>query len=308
MATAFYNFSLGGFFEGMDAVFLFWILAFLVLFLITRKVFTTIFKNQKGVANAISLIISTLVIYWLSKSYYLDLDYLRINHFIHTIAPILPWLLVLAAFIIVFKWGLCTLFIIFGAIVILTVFSGGIYEKGIGLIIGISSFLIGLIFCLKKHMKKGTKTSKSSGNKKRMTLKILIKGNGATKPHSGTYYLRPNKIKRIKVKKGDLDYWLVNGTKYTKVPLRLKMTMDYNVVAVFKAGSSNPSRIDILIDEAKKFRIWADTQKNPKLYRNWAHFINWLKKRGYGSSESDIMNKLNVTKNDIIHVVGKYIK
>ncbi|MBS3076464.1 hypothetical protein J4481_01845 [Candidatus Pacearchaeota archaeon] len=74
-----------------------------------------------------------------------------------------------------------------------------------------------------------------------------------------------------------------------------------------RTSSPPKPRIDILIKEAKAFRKWADKQPKPKMVRNWAYFIAHLKNRKYGSDEKDIMNKLNVTQQDIVKVVKKYI-
>ena len=63
-----------------------------------------------------------------------------------------------------------------------------------------------------------------------------------------------------------------------------------------------------LIAEAKAFRYNADKQQNPGMYRNWAHFINYLKSRGYGRNEKEICQRMNVTQKDISRAVKKYIR
>lgn len=62
-----------------------------------------------------------------------------------------------------------------------------------------------------------------------------------------------------------------------------------------------------LIIEARAYRQWADSQSNPKIYRNWAHFINYLKGRGYGRNENEICQRMSVTPKNISDVVKKYI-
>jgi predicted nucleic acid-binding Zn-ribbon protein len=62
-----------------------------------------------------------------------------------------------------------------------------------------------------------------------------------------------------------------------------------------------------LIIEARAYRQWADQQPNPKMYRNWAHFINYLKGRGYGNNEKEICQRMTVTQKNISDVVKKYI-
>ncbi len=62
-----------------------------------------------------------------------------------------------------------------------------------------------------------------------------------------------------------------------------------------------------LIAEAKAYRVIADKQPNPGMYRNWAHFINYLKSRGYGNNETEISQRMNVMPSNIIDATKKYI-
>ena len=78
------------------------------------------------------------------------------------------------------------------------------------------------------------------------------------------------------------------------------------------SSSSNPSQpkpsgYPTLKSEAKTFRNWADRQSNPQMFRNWAQFISYMKNRGYGKNEKEIMNNLNVTQREISDVVKSYI-
>lgn len=59
--------------------------------------------------------------------------------------------------------------------------------------------------------------------------------------------------------------------------------------------------------EAQAYRQEADRQQNPAMYRNWAHFIGYLKRRGYGKNEREILKRLNLRKKDMRKVVKKYI-
>jgi hypothetical protein len=59
--------------------------------------------------------------------------------------------------------------------------------------------------------------------------------------------------------------------------------------------------------EAKIYRQWADRQQSPKWNRNWAHFIDYLKSRGYGGNENEICMRLNIKSSDIQRAVKKYI-
>ena len=62
-----------------------------------------------------------------------------------------------------------------------------------------------------------------------------------------------------------------------------------------------------LVLEARAYRQQADRQQNPGMYRNWAHFIKYLKQRRYGNNEKEICQRMNVSQSDISRVVRKYI-
>lgn len=68
-----------------------------------------------------------------------------------------------------------------------------------------------------------------------------------------------------------------------------------------KYGQNPPKRIDALISEARRFRRWADSQRNPKFYRSWAHFVGRL------GGEARIINTYGVSAGDIRRVVRRYI-
>ena len=68
-----------------------------------------------------------------------------------------------------------------------------------------------------------------------------------------------------------------------------------------------------LIEDAKHFkkvaiRLARRKRKTPRFYRNWAHFIEYLKRKYHRSNERDICNTMNVNHSDIIKVVRKYIR
>ncbi len=62
----------------------------------------------------------------------------------------------------------------------------------------------------------------------------------------------------------------------------------------------------LLIEAAKKFRKWAKSQPNPKFVGGWTYFVNYLKKNGWGTSEADICNKLNITQRDFTKIFNRY--
>jgi hypothetical protein len=63
---------------------------------------------------------------------------------------------------------------------------------------------------------------------------------------------------------------------------------------------------DLLIDAAKKFKEVAKKEKNPKFFGTWAKFINWLGQNGWGGSEKEICDKLQITKDDFVDIFNKY--
>ena len=72
---------------------------------------------------------------------------------------------------------------------------------------------------------------------------------------------------------------------------------------------STPKRLDILTKEARIFfESKVKQAKNPGFEASWAKFIGYLiNKKDYGRSEKEIMQNLNVTKEDIIKVVQEII-
>jgi len=314
--------AIGGFvpgiFSGIDATFIFWVIAFLILLGITNFALTKFFKKQKMVGTVIAILVSIAIVYFTSRKYPgllnsfsyglgIDPDFLL---------NIFPWIGLGIAIIVIVIWGIGMLLMIIGLGLIASGVTGLAYEKAAAIIIGIALFLIGLwLWYRRKRKKKGIKKEKNPKNpknpKENVYLKIQVAGNGRTNPHPGTYTMK--KGERVKIyasPHNSLDYWTINGVKYGKSPsIKLKMNINYSIVAVF--GNAPPEkkipRIDILIKEAKEFRNWTKTQSNPRFYQNWAHYLSWLKRKGYGGSEAEIVNNLNVARKDVIHVVRRHV-
>ncbi len=70
------------------------------------------------------------------------------------------------------------------------------------------------------------------------------------------------------------------------------------------ATSSNER--DPLINAAKKFKSWAKSQSNPKFVGSWANFVNYLKRGGWGNSESEICQRLNISQNEFVKIFNRY--
>jgi hypothetical protein len=64
--------------------------------------------------------------------------------------------------------------------------------------------------------------------------------------------------------------------------------------------------IDILIDAAKRFNKWANSQPNPKFVGGWTYFVNYLKKGGWGGSAAEISARLGISEADFTRVFNKY--
>lgn len=63
---------------------------------------------------------------------------------------------------------------------------------------------------------------------------------------------------------------------------------------------------DALIRAAKQFHSWARRQPNPKFSGSWAMFINWLGKGGWGRSEAEICQRLNISQGEFVHIFNRY--
>lgn len=69
-----------------------------------------------------------------------------------------------------------------------------------------------------------------------------------------------------------------------------------------------PNKTNTLINEAKNFKNWALKTDKPNFYGGWAYFLSYLKKRGYGNSESDIIRNIGITRSDFIRIFNQYGK
>lgn len=312
----------GGIFSGIDSTFIFWVIAFLILLGVTNFVFTRFMKKQKMLGTIIAILISIAIVYYSSQKYpsFLDNVFYGLGIDPGQILSILPWIGIGLAVLIVAIWGFRMLFMVAGGILIFSGLTGLAYERTAATMIGIILFLIGAyMWYRKKRDPKGPKPPKGKDppkEKGKAHLIIKVIGNGMTNPHPGKYKLRQGKKITVQAKNPqNIDHWKINGANYGKrKSITLRMNIDYKVIAVFKGGGEEPEeegkkrpRYDILKNQAIAFKSWTTTQSKPKFYQSWSYFISWLKRKGYGNSEAEIINNLNVTKRDIIKVVRKYI-
>lgn len=63
----------------------------------------------------------------------------------------------------------------------------------------------------------------------------------------------------------------------------------------------------LLVKEAINFREGVQKTENPKYEGNWAKFISYLKTRGYGNNEKDILNNFKIKRDFLEKVVRKHI-
>ena len=66
------------------------------------------------------------------------------------------------------------------------------------------------------------------------------------------------------------------------------------------------SRIRLLIKEAKNFKRKALKAKNPGFVGGWAYFINYLKRRGYGRNEGEILNYFKISQKQFLDIFTRY--
>ena len=147
------SFSVTGFFDSINSqdiiLLTFFIVIFAFLFVILSRI--PLFRNpygqpNKAIPTVISFAISLLSVYGIYKSDF-DLQGSFSGFGLPTdiFYPLLLIILIVAAVFIIWKLGVGTFFLIFGSLIILvTIFTDVIYEKGVALIIGGISFFIGL--------------------------------------------------------------------------------------------------------------------------------------------------------------------
>jgi hypothetical protein len=126
-------------------------LLFLIFFAFIFFVLGRVFKDSygqpnKGIAGTISFAVSALIIYGLwSSGFDLSDIFYSLGLSSDLLYFLLPVIILLASLLIIWKFEIRGFLIIFGLfIMILTIFTEVIYEKGIAFVIGLVMFLIGL--------------------------------------------------------------------------------------------------------------------------------------------------------------------
>ncbi len=244
--------AIGGFggniFSGIDATFVFWAIAFLILLGVTNFVFTKFFKKQKVIGTIVAVLVSIAIVYYSSLKYpgFLDNVFYGLGIDPAQILSILPWVGAGAAILILVIWGIGMLLMVVGLILIITGLTNLAYDPMIPIMIGVIVFIIGLGLWWRKKKKKtrGPRPPKDKNppgdlppdekKKRKVRLLIQIKGKGKLNFIQGMYHLRSGKKVKIKIRKGQIKYWSINGANYGKRnSINLKMDRDYRIVAVF---------------------------------------------------------------------------
>jgi len=259
----------------IDAQSVFIIVCFGVLGLFLSTILNRFAAFRGTTAGIMSLLLSLGMTWGINK-------WINLNGLLAGIGfsgDILPYLLVLLLIVLIvflwkFKW---IAFWISGLIMVLiSLFTDWIYETGIVLIAGIIFMIIGTLWWWRKK----------KGKKIRLGLLMIILG-----LLIGAYgfYI------------GETLYMIIGGIIFL-----------LGIIFWIKKKASSPpgtvNGIRRLILEAKAYRQIADRYPNPKMYRNWARFIEYLKGRGYGRNENEICRRMMVTEKNISDVVKKYIR
>ena len=149
----------GGIFSGIDATFIFWVIAFLICLGVTNFIFTRFFKNQKIVGTSIAILTSIAIVYFTSRKYpnFLNNIFYSFGMNPNTILQALPWIGLGVAIIVVAVWGFAMLFMIGGAMLIISGATGLTYNQTAAIIIGVALFLIDCGYGIEEKRKKRKK-------------------------------------------------------------------------------------------------------------------------------------------------------
>ena len=261
---------------GIDPTLIFWVIAFLIVLAFTNYSLTRVFRKQKIMGTIIAVLVSIAVVYFTARKYpsFLDNVFYGMGVDPDQIISILPWIGIGLAILIIAIWGFGMLLMVVGGILIASGATGIAYERTASILIGTALFLIGLWLWSRRRRKKkgggrlprerrgrrgrGPKPPRGDKKKKEeVNLIIRVAGNGRTNPRPGLYTFRRGKRIRIRAKNPEkLDHWKINGASYGKrSSIKLKMNIDYKVVAVFKGGKEKPDEPGPPGEEGKKVLI-----------------------------------------------------
>lgn len=304
---------------------------FVVIFFIINLAFSKFFKDSQGrpmkTAWVPALALAFGATYGLSTTGF-NLGELFFNiGFSSDILDILAPVLLLGFLIfLIKKWGFSTVLFFVGGGFVLAGITGWIYQSGWAIFGGIALIVLGIL--IKKYSGNDEydydpEIFEKGGKKGKITLQIVVKGDGKTKPKQGIYHY--NKNKRIKLiaipsKKSDFSHWRIDGRRYNREKVKIKMDKGHFAVAVFSkegagprsSGSgknTNPERgKEILKEKAKKYKKKSKKSGDPKYDGSWARFISYLRRKKIGKNERDVCKKLNISQKDFVKIFNKYGK
>lgn len=280
----------GGYFD--ESLFIYGGLFILFFALINFILGRTIFGENQATKAVISLVISLFAVYGISTSNWgisTGNFYLGGFYFGEFWPSILTILLIAGIIYFIYKWGLGSVLMVLGLLLIGISLTDLVFEKGVVLIAGIILFVIGVFLWWRRKRRLQT-SGKPSGIKLCQNFGWILLVIGIILSVVG---LIPLGIISI-----------VIGVLLLLMCRRQRGISGPGPTPGPTPGLRTPgggSRLNALITEAKKFRRWADTQKNPKFYRSWAHFL------GKMGGEMKVMGNYNVSSGDIKKVVRKYI-
>jgi len=178
------SFSLANFFDRIDPQTIILVLLFLIFFAFIFYALSRIFKDpygqaNKGIAGVIAFAISAMIIYGLYRTGF-DLGniFYNLGFSADFLYPILAIIILVFAILIIrslgrtkkdefgrrtfsLRRGLGGFFMVFGLfIILLTIFTEIFYEKGITLIIGIVSLVIGLLLWRRRRKNRGPRSQR----------------------------------------------------------------------------------------------------------------------------------------------------
>ena len=142
-------------FSGIDIIFFAWLLIFLIFFAVTNKIFTKFFKTQRKLGTIIAFLTSIAIVYFtnLKYSYFVDNMIYGLGIDLGVIMDILPWVFLAIAILIIFKFGIGMLLMLFGAFMILSGWIGFAEQQSFAIMAGVIAFLIGVFFWKRRKRK-----------------------------------------------------------------------------------------------------------------------------------------------------------
>lgn len=176
-----YDFSIRNFFQGINLEMMLWAIIFIIFFFILNAILKRNFKRQKKIGTLIAFIISTLAVFYMSKKIDILPAFYSTGIDASFIKPIVYVLSGILALFIIYKWGISSLFLLLGLILLISGIFGWAYQGILTIVLGIVFILIGLTIRKKIKGKHYKAVGKGIGKAGR-GIKGIIKGNSPPPP------------------------------------------------------------------------------------------------------------------------------